>query len=217
MEDTIPIIHCTKFNYKDGKQNDNIILVYGLNTLSYSYNNKIRRINTESILGLIYGCKTITFTFVKNCIPWRCFSLVTASRTYDFEALTYNDFYNFYKILIENKIIKQSDTVDHYNKMLWMIYNYGNIKDYKHVQQWFSNYKIIKKNNYTMFNDSCCICIEEYNDKDDLIILKNCQHSYHKVCINTWLSKENICPMCRMYIGKNDLLNKKFKFKIKYE
>lgn len=50
--------------------------------------------------------------------------------------------------------------------------------------------------------DVCVICIEKYKDGDKILSL-NCNHSYHKECISSWIKKQienNIkpkCPTCR--------------------
>ncbi|KAM0991036.1 hypothetical protein ACFX13_009597 [Malus domestica] len=44
---------------------------------------------------------------------------------------------------------------------------------------------------------SCAICLEEYNDRDDVGALKSCGHDYHVSCIKKWLSMKNSCPICK--------------------
>jgi hypothetical protein len=44
------------------------------------------------------------------------------------------------------------------------------------------------------YKDECPICLDALNN--DIKIL-TCKHTYHKICINTWLERTNICPMCR--------------------
>lgn len=43
----------------------------------------------------------------------------------------------------------------------------------------------------------CSICLNSMNNYNDLVILK-CKHYYHKDCLNTWLNKNNSCPICRI-------------------
>jgi hypothetical protein len=43
---------------------------------------------------------------------------------------------------------------------------------------------------------SCAICLEEYQDEEQIRCLR-CTHSYHKECIDPWLTKNNLCPVCR--------------------
>jgi hypothetical protein len=46
-------------------------------------------------------------------------------------------------------------------------------------------------------NTECNICLEEYNNTDDLLVLP-CNHYFHTQCIKTWLSKtSNKCPLCK--------------------
>lgn len=43
----------------------------------------------------------------------------------------------------------------------------------------------------------CTICLCEYEDKEELRVLK-CKHAFHKMCIDQWISKYvNNCPICR--------------------
>jgi len=44
---------------------------------------------------------------------------------------------------------------------------------------------------------SCAICLDEYDKESQLRIL-NCEHSFHKDCIDKWLIECNYkCPVCR--------------------
>ncbi|KAH3759035.1 E3 ubiquitin-protein ligase RNF38/44 [Pelomyxa schiedti] len=46
-------------------------------------------------------------------------------------------------------------------------------------------------------NDKCGICLEDYEKGTLLRILPNCHHSFHKTCIDKWLSINKVCPVCR--------------------
>jgi len=48
------------------------------------------------------------------------------------------------------------------------------------------------------FHNGCSICIEQVNDKELVKRLPKCGHMYHAECIDTWLDKNNICPVCRV-------------------
>ena len=54
--------------------------------------------------------------------------------------------------------------------------------------------KKIKKIN----NEICCICLEQFKINDDINKL-NCNHIFHKVCLDKWY-KFNNCPLCRTII-----------------
>lgn len=46
-------------------------------------------------------------------------------------------------------------------------------------------------------NEKCSICLTNYEEGDQLRIIK-CQHGFHKDCIDKWLvSYVNSCPICR--------------------
>jgi len=42
----------------------------------------------------------------------------------------------------------------------------------------------------------CSICIDEYHNGDNIIILP-CKHQYHEKCCKEWLKINKSCPMCR--------------------
>lgn len=56
-------------------------------------------------------------------------------------------------------------------------------------------------------NDKCVICIDNFNDKDKICILK-CKHIYHQECIENWLKrKSHLCPCCRNAAGDYFFIN----------
>ncbi|KAM7518346.1 hypothetical protein LguiB_017308 [Lonicera macranthoides] len=44
--------------------------------------------------------------------------------------------------------------------------------------------------------EPCCICQEEYNNGEDLGKLE-CGHDFHSECIKQWLTRKNLCPICK--------------------
>lgn len=42
---------------------------------------------------------------------------------------------------------------------------------------------------------TCTICFETIGNYDKKSL--NCNHSFHRNCINTWLIEQNTCPLCR--------------------
>lgn len=43
---------------------------------------------------------------------------------------------------------------------------------------------------------SCTICMEEYNEGDNLGVLKFL-HAFHKDCVTKWLKDHITCPVCQ--------------------
>lgn len=50
----------------------------------------------------------------------------------------------------------------------------------------------------------CVICLEKWNDNDDIIILQDCKHYFHSICINQWLINKKECPICKTIINFKD-------------
>ncbi|XP_019436945.1 PREDICTED: probable E3 ubiquitin-protein ligase RHG1A isoform X2 [Lupinus angustifolius] len=44
--------------------------------------------------------------------------------------------------------------------------------------------------------EPCCICQEEYKDRDNMGSL-NCGHDFHMDCVKQWLMRKNLCPICK--------------------
>jgi len=49
----------------------------------------------------------------------------------------------------------------------------------------------------------CSICLENYKNGDDSIILP-CIHIFHSECIKKWMKKNGVCPICKFKINSNN-------------
>lgn len=49
----------------------------------------------------------------------------------------------------------------------------------------------------------CSICLENYKNGDDSIVLP-CIHIFHAECIKTWMKKKNACPICKNKINSEN-------------
>lgn len=48
--------------------------------------------------------------------------------------------------------------------------------------------------------ETCAICMEDYEENEDVIIGDGCVHMYHKDCLLKWMkAKHDFCPYCREY------------------
>ena len=54
----------------------------------------------------------------------------------------------------------------------------------------------MKKNNSSLEAPFCCICLADIVIKQKCVLLP-CGHLLHSKCIELWLKKNSICPMCR--------------------
>ncbi|CAH9137609.1 unnamed protein product [Cuscuta epithymum] len=44
---------------------------------------------------------------------------------------------------------------------------------------------------------SCAICLEVYQDREEVGTMMKCGHDYHVSCISKWLSMKKVCPICK--------------------
>lgn len=44
--------------------------------------------------------------------------------------------------------------------------------------------------------DECSICLVDFQNEDDVALL-NCNHLFHKACIDEWCARKPDCPNCR--------------------
>ncbi|GER51749.1 RING/U-box superfamily protein [Striga asiatica] len=57
---------------------------------------------------------------------------------------------------------------------------------------------------YTETNDSlCCVCLGEFETKEELVLVEKCKHVFHEDCIHLWLHTNATCPLCRVSVGCN--------------
>ena len=47
--------------------------------------------------------------------------------------------------------------------------------------------------------ETCSVCLEDFKDGDTIKKL-NCNHIFHKDCLEPWLNENNNCPLCRQNI-----------------
>lgn len=50
----------------------------------------------------------------------------------------------------------------------------------------------------------CPICRETYTETDEVVRLRNCNHSFHRLCANVWYGRSVYCPICRNDIRANN-------------
>ena len=75
----------------------------------------------------------------------------------------------------------------------------------------FTNINYSDIENKDKYDNSCSICLVEFEDTSDIGIT-NCEHIFHKDCITEWSRYKKDCPVCREElknkIEKKRLINK---------
>ncbi|PIA48922.1 hypothetical protein AQUCO_01300066v1 [Aquilegia coerulea] len=49
-------------------------------------------------------------------------------------------------------------------------------------------------------DSQCCVCLGDFELKEQLHQIPSCQHLFHIDCIHDWLKANHTCPLCRCYI-----------------
>jgi len=126
-----------------------------------------------------------------------------------------------YKITLSNNIIKcgcmdfsiRHKVCKHLYFILGRIINSDNLtKNVKEVDDMIDNYELLSKllklklSNHVCQDeediiydkkDTCCICFEEFGKENVIQCESQCKNTFHKDCINLWLSNNSSCPLCR--------------------
>ncbi|KAF5460525.1 hypothetical protein F2P56_020389 [Juglans regia] len=53
----------------------------------------------------------------------------------------------------------------------------------------------------------CCVCLGEFEIKEELVQIPLCQHVFHVECIHLWLHSSSTCPLCRCLVIPTKLHN----------
>ena len=96
--------------------------------------------------------------------------------------------------------------IDEISTMENMITNNLKIKNEDYYNNINNNNKIKNNDCYSANKyhiNNCVICFEKFKLNEKIIKL-NCFHIFHKECIENWLNKNNICPVCKnKYLYEN--------------
>uniref|UniRef100_A0A7M5VB76 RING-type E3 ubiquitin transferase n=1 Tax=Clytia hemisphaerica TaxID=252671 RepID=A0A7M5VB76_9CNID len=65
-----------------------------------------------------------------------------------------------------------------------------------------------RKNEAACLNPTCTICLDDFIMGEN-VILCPCGHCYHKKCLKSWLRVKNVCPLCKISIGRRALLTER--------
>lgn len=49
-------------------------------------------------------------------------------------------------------------------------------------------------------DNTCAVCLSEFEEDEELRTLPECMHSFHIQCIDMWLYSHSNCPMCRTIV-----------------
>ncbi len=56
---------------------------------------------------------------------------------------------------------------------------------------------------------TCAICLDGFTIDQQVVLLPCKSHSFHVPCIEMWLKKNSICPVCRFQVTKHNLVEQK--------
>jgi hypothetical protein len=58
---------------------------------------------------------------------------------------------------------------------------------------------IVYKNDKINNLNECIICLEDMKYNEHLILVK-CSHIYHRECLEKWIVRRSVCPLCSIEI-----------------
>lgn len=62
------------------------------------------------------------------------------------------------------------------------------------------NMSSVKFKNVKTKDNNCTICCTQFENNDSVILL-NCNHIFHKECINEWIHYKAECPLCKTSVN----------------
>ncbi|XP_058745256.1 E3 ubiquitin-protein ligase ATL4-like [Vicia villosa] len=65
-------------------------------------------------------------------------------------------------------------------------------------------YSSVSRRSSTVTAADCAVCLSKFRNSDLLRSLPLCLHAFHAECIDTWLSSNLSCPLCRSSIFTSD-------------
>ncbi|CAO2819097.1 unnamed protein product [Amaranthus hypochondriacus] len=66
--------------------------------------------------------------------------------------------------------------------------------------------KKLVESNFTIQEEDCPICLEEYTEENPKMLTK-CEHHFHLCCILEWMERSETCPVCDKEILIDEALN----------
>ncbi|XP_068639080.1 E3 ubiquitin-protein ligase ATL6-like [Aristolochia californica] len=58
-------------------------------------------------------------------------------------------------------------------------------------------YSVVKDRKLDKSSSECAVCLNEFKAEDTIRLLPRCNHVFHLVCIDAWLTDHTTCPICR--------------------
>ncbi|CAH8278740.1 unnamed protein product [Arabidopsis lyrata] len=49
----------------------------------------------------------------------------------------------------------------------------------------------------------CAVCLEDIESGQSGRLVPGCNHGFHRLCADTWLSNHTVCPVCRAELAPN--------------
>jgi hypothetical protein len=68
----------------------------------------------------------------------------------------------------------------------------------KHKINYKKKYRTIIDGDKEILNKNCSICLN--SDLNELYVILDCKHIFHKKCIDNWFQRVRSCPNCRLEV-----------------